>query len=401
MGEGYTVSDHIKVRAAALLLAVLCLSVLGGCASQRHYKQVEKRAQKYYAEKYGVKGVTVEDSYKAGNSGLFGYIGVNDRAYVMSDGSTVYWDDDAETFSDDAQSDEIMEDFRTQMLEPLLSEISLPMKVAGSVGLNRTGFDSFDECVFTGLYTGDIRAFLKEEQPELSGITLAVETEDRDRGEREITGFFNSLEGYVTGWTYAYILSEDLASLTGEDWWVDDHALNVTATARCVFKEGIHWYRQAYVEVYEDVYVTSTEWDFALEEGDIVFEEVGTCAELQKMLDDGYYSLPVDAEENKNGGYMVHDQRHERRVLLDDRKLPYFRAKMSPRVMDALDDTGCISVYVLDLREDGPPLMVYYGRESNSPYSVYTVCPNRAGRGEYEKINPAYYYYFGTSHYEE
>ena len=64
----------------------------------------------------------------------------------------------------------------------------------------------------------------------------------------------------------------------------------------------ISWYRQAYIEVYEGVFVTSCKYDFTFKDGDVLFEEAGSSAELQQMLDDGYYALPVNAEENKNGG---------------------------------------------------------------------------------------------------
>ena len=46
--------------------------------------------------------------------------------------------------------------------------------------------------------------------------------------------------------------------------------------------------------------------------------------------------MPVDAEENKNGGYTVHDQRHESHVVLDDPEAPLYRAKLSQRVLDEL-----------------------------------------------------------------
>ena len=128
----------------------------------------------------------------------------------------------------------------------------------------------------------------------------------------------------------------------------------------------------------------------------MIFEEAGTCEELQQMLDAGYEAMPVDAEENKNGGYMVHDQRHEKRIVLDDPSLPYYRLKLSQRVLDELDSQNCISVYFLDLREGGLPLMMYYGPESNATYSVYCVCRYREGRGEYSSLNPDYLYYFGT-----
>ena len=95
------------IRAAAFA-AILLLSVLSaGCGKEaRHYQQVEKDAVLYYQAKYGGRE-TVADSFKAGNDGLFGYIGVKDRAYEMSDGFYVYWNDSEGYFADNRQAEEI------------------------------------------------------------------------------------------------------------------------------------------------------------------------------------------------------------------------------------------------------------------------------------------------------
>ena len=105
--------------------------------------------------------------------------------------------------------------------------------------------------------------------------------------------------------------------------------------------------------------------------------------------------MPVDAEENKNGGYTVHDQRHEFHVVLDDPNAPLYRAKLSQRVLDELDSRNCLSLYVLDNREDGLPLMIYY-TGSTSPYSVFRVSEPGGDRAVFCELNPQYYYYFGT-----
>lgn len=388
--------NHRTAKGIIVIITALCLCLLAGCASQKHYEKVEKRALEYYQEKYGLEDITITDSYKAGNNGLFGFLDVKDRAYEMSDGNSVFWDDDAEKFSDNAQAEEINEAFRSEILEPLISNFIVPVKIAGSVMLNRTGMDSFDECVFNEIYKGDIHEFVKKELPLLEGFIFAIETTDRDKGEREITDLYTSLDEYVRGWSNAYILNEGLEDLTGDDWTVDTHKVNVTAAASHYFGEAIRWYRQEYIEVYKGLYVTSHKMDFVFEEGDVIFEEAGTCAELQQMLDDGYYSMPVDAEENKSGGYHVHDQRHESRVVLDDTTLPYYRLKLSQRVLDALDERREISVYFLDLREDDKPLMMYYGSESRYPFSVYPITRDRSGAGEYGTLNPDCIYYFGT-----
>ena len=150
------------------------------------------------------------------------------------------------------------------------------------------------------------------------------------------------------------------------------------ASASLRYDDQIRWYRKIYVEAFADIKIASFKANFDLQEGDVVFEQVGTCADLQKLIDEGYYGMPVDAEENKNGGYSVHDQRHESHVVLDE-----------------LDSRNCLSLYVLDNREDGLPLMIYY-TGSTSPYSVFRVSEPGGDRAVFCELNPQYYYYFGT-----
>ena len=80
--------DMRKRVLLAVLLAV-CGCLLTGCGDAVHYKAVEKKAASYYKQKYGGRKPEIVDSFKAGNSGLFGYIGVKDRAYELEDGKAL------------------------------------------------------------------------------------------------------------------------------------------------------------------------------------------------------------------------------------------------------------------------------------------------------------------------
>ena len=375
------------------LLGVLVLLtlLLCGCEDSRHYKQVEANALKYYKQKYNLDDVEVKNVLAAGNAGLFGYTGVKDRAYEMSDGNSVYWNEANGTFADNAQEEEIQKAFAEEILDPLLAEFSLSLKTT-SFSLNRTDFESYDECVFTAFYDGDIRSFLKTEDPKLCDLVLAVESEDRGKGEAEIVRFYDAMKEWVSGQSEAFILNSGLEDLTG-DWYPNEHDLNVSARALLNYNKEIGWYRQVYIEVFDGVFVTSNKKDFVLEEGDILFEEAGTCADVQELIDKNYYALQVDAPENKNGSYTVRDRRHEDHVILDDPSAPVYRLKMSQRVLDELDDRKELGVYILTRRESDLPLYVYYGKNS---YSVYRVCENNGERTEYEAVSLDDLYYFGT-----
>lgn len=388
------VNNKKRVLMALLAVVLSAAALLCGCESSRHYASVEKQALKYYQKKYGVKGVEIVDVNAAGDYGLFGYIGVKNRAYEMSDGFSVFWDDSEQVFADNAQAQAIRADFEREILQPLVGSFSYPYKTLPA-SLGRTGYESFDECVFTAYYDGDIRAFLREEKPAMDDFRIALQTEDREGCEREIEAFYEALSEYVNGYSLAYVMTDGLDALSGDDWYPDTHAQNVLASAELRYGEKIKWYRKIYFEAFEGVYVASVKANFDLQEGDLVFEQVGTCADLQELLDEGFFSLPVEAEENKNGGYSVHDQVHESHVVLDDPDAPLYQAKLSQRVLDALDSRGCLSLYVLDSREDGLPLMMYYTGSSN-PYSVFQVSKPGKDTAVFCELNPQYYYYFGT-----
>ena len=371
------------------------VSMLWGCTDKKHYEEAEQNALKYYKNKYDLKDVSVVRSWKAGNYGLFGYIGVKDRAYEMSDGNTVYWADSTQKLADSRQAKEIAEAFAKEIMDPLLEQLSFPKKVS-SYSLNRTGYESYDECVFTAYFDGDIRSFLKKEQPAVRDLDIVLETEDQNKAEQEITALYDALKGNVTGWGTAYILKDGLNEITDDVQYVDDYELNVTARADLRFEETLRWYRQKYIEVFDGIYMASRKTDFVLEDGDLRFEQAGTCADLQKMLDDSYYAMPVDAEENKKGGYLVKDQRHENRVILDDPSAPLYRLSMSERVRNELDSRNSLSVMIMDTRTEGEPLMIYYGTKSTASFDVYRVIRAPGTRGKGESVSPDQYFYFGT-----
>ncbi|MBR2991139.1 MAG: hypothetical protein IKF51_06735 [Solobacterium sp.] len=378
----------VRKLSAAAVCGLFLLS--GGCSKdRRHYERVEQDALTYYREKYGENDAEIVDGWKAGNSGLFGYVGVADRAYEMSDGYTVYWDDEAGTFADDRQAPEIREAFDREVFQPLVRTLPAPFSFS-EYALNRTNYESYDACVFRTYFDGDIRAFLESEQPSLSGLYITLEETEGFDHEAWTDTFYAFLDPYVSG--YADVVVKRTGTGTEGDAvpGLDDPDLLSKAYLR--FGDSIHWYRQVYIEVLDGVYVTSDQADFVLEAGDVRFEEAGTCAEVQRILDEAYEALPVDAEENKSGGYRVHDQRHESRTILSDLNAPYYRLVLSQRVMEELDSGDRLSVYIRTERSD-LPLMVYYGY-GYSGWDAFTVC-SETDIAEYHTLHPDNLYWFG------
>ena len=121
--------------------------------------------------------VSPESPFKAGNSGLFGYIGVEDLAFEVSDGSFIYYDKEEDRFYDSKQAEQIEEDFETKLLPELMKEIRSPYVLKDS-RIAATRYESFDECVFHEYYDGDIRDYLAKERPSISDFLLTVQAQD-------------------------------------------------------------------------------------------------------------------------------------------------------------------------------------------------------------------------------
>ncbi len=387
------------------ILSAVCLVIfagnLSGCVKDKaHYEAVQKKALSYYRKKYNDRKVTITESYKAGNSGLFGYVGVKDRAYDLSDGYSVYWNEDKQTYADNRQAEEIAAAFEKEIMGPAIAELGVPVGYSAYY-LNRTNMDSYDECVYQTYFDGDLRKFLQEEKPRLSDLIVELEENDSVDIEGKITGFYDTLSSWVKGLATVNVLRKDAGFVPGNTElvyrWIKDPEMAVQA--QFVLGNEIQWYCQVYIEVFEGVYVMSDKANLTLSEGDIVFEEVGTCEQLQALLDEAYYSMPVDAEQNKNGGYAVHDQRHEKRVVLDDPSAPLYRLKISDKVQEYMKDDGRLPAYMYTEREDTLPLMIYPGY-GNLRINVYKVYGTKDTGTQYESLTVEDLFYFGTHHME-
>ena len=377
------------------LLALAAL--LGGCLDKRKEENTAKsEALTYYRKKYNDRKITLEETIRAGNSGLFGYIGVKNRAYKMSDGYWVYHADGTDIYADNRQAEEIQEAFDREIIQPLVNAQDM---ITIRYDLARTGMDSFDECIYTEYYDGDIRSFCEKEKPQIQLEILLEETaeeQDTERGEE----IFRQLSPYVRGWGDIYIVKQGTAETYKGLERLHGRNPDLMAVGYPDFTGGkMQWYRQKYIEVTDGIYMTSAERDLVLEDGDIVLVQEGTCADIQAILDEKYYAMPVDAPENKKGGYTVHDQRHEKRAVLDDPEAPCYKPVFSEKITAYLQEHDDITLYVRSERTDDKPLMKCYGSGSYT-WNVYRVCENGSPEASYETMKEGYLYYFGTQHYE-
>ncbi|MBQ5444433.1 MAG: hypothetical protein IIU29_04525, partial [Erysipelotrichaceae bacterium] len=322
----------MKDKISILFLCLLFL--LSSCKDNG--KDMQKKAKAYYEKKYDLKDVTLSDPFKAGNSGLFGYIGVEDLAFEVSDGSFIYYDKEEDRFYDSKQAEQIEEDFETKLLPELLKEIRSPYVLKDS-RIAATRYESFDECVFHEYYDGDIRDYLAKERPSISDFLLTVQAQDDSKDQ--IASLYKKMASYFKGGAEVRVVKEGSSYLLEEnkEEYIGRDDEDLIAQASLYFNDRMYWHEPHYVEAMEGVMISSDMADFILEEGDIRLEEVKDGQSFQEILDASYYAMPVDAKENKDGSYTVRDQRHEERIVLDE-ELPYYRLVLSDRVKEKMKD---------------------------------------------------------------
>lgn len=399
-----TIKDTIKnsgrksrgLKTLLRLMSVgLALTCLSGCAKEKaHYENVQRKAEKYFKEKYGEKASVVKSTV-AGNSGLFGYMGVKDRAYEMSDGTMVYWDDDEEYFADNKQAEEIAAALKGKVIEPALAAMDPDYRVS-DYSFNRTNMDSFDEMVYREYFDGNLEAFAEKEAIRFDDFEVIVHESSYRAG---VEGFYDTVGKYLKGdFGRVVVLREeagdDPAFEPGAVWAEGD--VRVRAIAYLDFEDGLSWLEHIYVEVLPGVKMMSTLRDFEMEPGDITFIEAGTAEDLQKMLDEAYYALPFEAEENKKGGYSVRDRMHESRAILTDPGAVIWRVQFSDRLREEIAKGSYRnSFYVLTDDPENTQLWCYYTGDDRYRFCIWKMTDDSLLRGTYKSFSEGDLFYMG------
>ena len=365
------------------------LFFLTSCKGKK--EDIAEKAVSYYEDKYDLKDVSLLSLIKAGNSGLFGYAGVKDLAFEISDGNFIYYDDEENKFYDTRQAAQIKEDFDGKLLPELLSEITSPY-VLKDCRLNATNCESFDECVFHEYYDGDIRDYLAKERPSISDFLLTVQAQDDSKDQ--IASLYEKMASYLKGGAEVRVVKEGSSYLLEEnkEEYIGRDDEDLIAQASLYFNDRMYRHEPHYVEAMEGVLISSDMADFMLEEGDITFEEVKDGTSFQELLDEAYYAMPVDAKENKGSSYTVRDQKHEEHIVLDDQDLPYYRMVFSDRVKEMIEKE-MLPVYLKVDTSMMSPLYYRYG--GGRGYELYMAAENN-GKADFMTLHKDDFYYFGT-----
>ncbi|MCR5810495.1 MAG: hypothetical protein K6G34_03680 [Lachnospiraceae bacterium] len=369
----------------SIVLTVGILSLLlTGCNNEdkKHHEEVMKNAEAYFENKYGEKAA-INDYYAVGNTGTFGWdmLFADDYVFEMSDGTKVYWDENGGYYADDKQADEITTAIREKIMAPALAELG-DEAVVSEYTFNRCDMDSFKGMVFRNYFDGDIFAFAK------TGFIAAA------------SPYFSKFGGQIAVASASYEGDLDLDTFCYHNATRDPIA---RADGYFSLDEGVHWIENVYVEVVPGLDVMWSHYDFVLQPGDVILEQAGTAADLQKMLDDAYYALPVDAERNIKEGHAVDpDQRNEGRKVLVDADASIYQIRYSDRVKEQINKYG----YYFEFMMDGTieyPLWHYYTDDDHKRYSHTLFCAVEPGesRGNLEDIKEYDLLYFGHVETEE
>lgn len=267
--------------------------------------------------------------------------------------------------------------------------------------------------VFTEYYDGDIRAFAESERPLLMDCNIVIResSDDDEQGtafKAKVEMLHRKLQPFCSGDDdKVCVLSRDY---TGElvpyrHIYRPEGSWLVRGIGRLDFDDAVHWTENIYIETIPGVWMTSSEEDFVLQSGDLVPEQIGTGADLQKILDERFEALPMEAEENKDGIYRAPDKQNCSKESVKDLASPVYRLIWSDRAKAAQDEYGLMDVCVYFEPETAKiwNQLWYFPEGDENAFKMYLVTPEaaRPDAGVYGNLTDGALYCFGKNTYPE
>lgn len=296
-----------KKASLVCILATLTM-IITGCdkITEEEKSQLDSNKEMaaiYYNGKYDL-DETVEDYDYDYNEGLFGNAYDTTTMYFeMSDGYVVVYDVAKEKMLDNRQAEEIVSDINEQIWPGIFSQVeeitgqemycekieSIKYNSYGAGGDRRDNF-------FAEYYEGDIKTYLAKEDVELyanmSNMIIVCDDDSWNEAveyiETEIESCFDRYDVY---WDIE-ILTSDLyekykgnykdyrGSLYGYHGYIARVRMEKAIGAGELFID-----EPTYIQVCPGVYMTSDEFDYSFQDGDIIFQETMTGDELAKQCD--------------------------------------------------------------------------------------------------------------------
>jgi len=325
------------LKISVIITAILTLC---GCVitkeDENYLDEVAKEAKQYIEKKYN-KSFDVKESKYITQGTMLWPTRTGDISIKFTDGTEVYYFDEIKIFKDDYQYEEITLALRNAIWKPLLEKIA-PYKFLSNETYLYFG-DYFHE-----YFNGDIEDFTKNEEINLSLYnpiysTLYLISKDEDSWKDRFDIINKTFNHYFNGSSIpiAVITPELFNKISNKDYYPKAVNVGMVGCWASGYTNSIDI--QHYIKIAKGVYVTSSESNFILEEGDITLKEVMTAEQLQKILD--------EVAENK--GILEEDKYYINPIT------PIYELEFSDRVKNQFasrGDDAAMDVYVkLDVKE--------------------------------------------------
>lgn len=399
-----------------IVLSILALTACTACGNGWIREKGERGALAYYQNKYGGDAEIVS-AREWGNTTAILPTKINRMVFEMSDGNVVLWDCETQQYADTRQAEEILTQLREQLVQPATEESLGTEILISDYTATAAVFEDYTASrgvsAFTSYYDGDIYAFAETEKPLLMDYNVVVrESTDEDENgtafkaqaealRQKLQPFFSGADNriYVLSRDYTGELVQARQIYSPEGNWL------VRGVGRIDFDDTVHWIENIYIETMPGVWMTSNEEDFVLLLGDLVLEQVGTGADLQKILDARYEALPIVAEKNKDGIYRVPDKQHCSKTVVKDLDAPVYRILWSDRARAAQDEYGRLDVciYLEPEMAEAADRLWYFPESDEDEFEMYPVMTEtaRPDTGVYGDLTEGALYCFGDVGHEE
>ena len=397
-------------RLPFFLLTILFALTLTACANDRIRIKGERGAVAYYKNKYG-EAVEILSSKEWDFTTAILPTKIHRLAFTLSDGNTVLWNCETQQYADTRQAQEILDAIQEVLIRPAIEETLgedlLVSDFTAAAPIFESYTESYGVSAFTEYYNGDIRAFAVSERPLLMDCSIVIRepSDDDEQGtafktqvellHSKLMPFFSGKDSKVCvlsrDYTGELVSYRQIYSPKGN--WL------VRGIGRLDFDDAVHWTENIYIETIPGVWMTSSEEDSVLQPGDLVPEQIGTGADLQKILDARYEALPMEAERNKDGGCHVPDKQHCSKEVVEDLAGPVYRLIWSDRARAAQDEYGRMDVCVYfepEIAKNANQLW-YFPESDEDAFGLYPVMAGAAesNTGVYGNLTDGALYCFG------
>lgn len=380
------------------------LLLFSGCGMTEEEQEAlldfEKDALEYYEDKYGTDVTVEKSSYVMTEGGLFPPTRTEDMYVVCSDDTTILLDASTDIISDNKESEEIIESL-TKAFTTRLEGLGDAMD-EGTFIIEEISFNNYDGTLdgsfFHTRLKEDIDKFIARE-PIALDVEMFLLCNREDSWENMQKQVLEMLEQDfpLREQVELTVLSKSCYQVwkSGNSRYPGIDMLDCYATYE--LGQNPYSYIQHYVKLTDGVYVTSHEKDFILEEGDLTLTEAITAEELNQLIYEKYDALPVAAEENKDGSYMVPDKDHVNYYHIDA-ATPIYNIQFSDRIKEQCGEE--FSCYLRFVPEEigltNSKKFFYYPVDELRDYYYAFAIHTTYADAEFATLNESDYYFIGS-----